>query len=177
MNRGRILLKLVLDQAGAGQLSLDTFADRLSLQKRIYLIQLSGVDFGYRYNWYLRGPYCPALTRDAFLLKDEVEGEEKEYTTYELTDSAIEKIHAVQKIWDLPGGLGVSPEDWLELLASLHYLKHVAYWPGNNVAKERIFQKLVEAKPHFAERPDLIEAAWSRLDESGLITKKSLRHG
>jgi uncharacterized protein YwgA len=177
MNRGRILLKLVLDEAGAGGLSLDTFADRLSLQKRIYLIQLTGIDFGYRYNWYLRGPYCPPLTRDAFLLKDEVEAEEKDYTDYELTDGTIEKIGTAHRIWDLPDGIHVSSEDWLELLASLHYLKHIAYWPGNNVTKDSIFQKLVEAKPHFAERHDLIEAAWSRLDAFGLINEKSLGHG
>jgi uncharacterized protein YwgA len=177
MNRGRILLKLVLDEAGARELSLDTFADRLSLQKRVYFIQLSGIDFGYRYNWYLRGPYCPALTRDAFLLKDEVEAEEEDYTDYELTDGAIEKIRTAQRIWDLPDGIEVSSEDWLESLASLHYLKHIAYWPGNNVTKDRIFQKLVEAKPHFAARDDLIEAAWSRLHEVGLVNEKSLRRG
>ena len=66
MNKGRILLKLVLDNIGLGNLELDTFLKRLRLQKKIYLLQLTGLDSGYRYNWYLRGPYCPSLTEDAF---------------------------------------------------------------------------------------------------------------
>ena len=72
MNNSRILLKLVLDKIGLKRLDLSTFQKRLALQKKIYLVQISGLDLRYRYNWYLHGPYCPSLTEDAFLLKDEL---------------------------------------------------------------------------------------------------------
>lgn len=42
------------------------FKDRLILQKTIYLMQQFGLNIGYFYNWYIRGPYSPALTRDAY---------------------------------------------------------------------------------------------------------------
>jgi hypothetical protein len=34
----------------------------------MFMLTMAGVDLGYRYSWYLRGPYCPALTFDAFAL-------------------------------------------------------------------------------------------------------------
>lgn len=52
-------------------LELEKFGDRLLLQKRIFLLQMSGVDLGYRFSWYLRGPYSPTLTQDAFAIDDE----------------------------------------------------------------------------------------------------------
>ncbi len=47
------------------------FDDRLVLQKAIYLVQQAGVDMDYRYSWYLRGPYCSDLTRDAYEMRSE----------------------------------------------------------------------------------------------------------
>src|SRR3989442_1336381 len=71
MDRQQIGLKLVLEALGR-ELRLDDFPSRLSLQKTIYLVQAAGVDLGYSYSWYLRGPYSSALTRDAFALKAEL---------------------------------------------------------------------------------------------------------
>ena len=49
---------------------MDTFDGRLRFQKTVQLLQSFGLDLGYRYNWYLRGPYCPDLTKDGFELKE-----------------------------------------------------------------------------------------------------------
>ena len=72
MNAARVELKLVLDEAGIAPINLDTFSQRFNIQKRVYLIQLMGYDLGYRYGWYIRGPYCRELTADAFTLRDEI---------------------------------------------------------------------------------------------------------
>jgi uncharacterized protein YwgA len=170
MNRARILLKLVLEEAGLHSPELTTFGDRLRLQKLIYIVQMGGLDLGYRYNWYLRGPYCPGLTRDAFLLREEIAAGENAYGDYELSKEAQEMLCAAKAIWSPDDGSGSPSNEWLELLASLHYLKNVAYWPGNNVTKERVFEKLMEAKPHFANQHQLMEAAWRRLQEWGLAS-------
>lgn len=45
---------------------MDTFDGRLKLQKTVYLLQAFGVNMGYHFNWYKRGPYSPDLTRDGF---------------------------------------------------------------------------------------------------------------
>lgn len=44
-----------------------SFDDRLKLQKTVYLLERGfDVDLGYRFNWYLHGPYSPPLAREAF---------------------------------------------------------------------------------------------------------------
>ena len=168
MTKGRILLKLVLDKIGLGELSVDTFSKRLRLQKKVYLLQVTGLELGYRYNWYLRGPYCPALTRDAFTLKEELASGEQDYEDYELRKDALQTLRTAEEAWEVPRDISVEPEIWVELLASLHYLKHIAYWPERNVTTEAVFTKLEEAKPQFADKRELIEKARSRLGEIGL---------
>jgi uncharacterized protein YwgA len=65
MNRRQIALKLVLDGLGMAP-TMDSFDQRLTLQKTIYLIQQLGVPLGYHFSWYLRGPYSSELTSDAY---------------------------------------------------------------------------------------------------------------
>lgn len=52
-----------------GNFNLSDFSGRLKFQKTVHLLQSFGVDLGYYYNWYMRGPYCPDLTKDGFELK------------------------------------------------------------------------------------------------------------
>ncbi len=174
MDKGRILLKLVLDQIELGGLELEYFAGRLTLQKKVYLLQLTGLDLRYRYNWYLRGPYCPSLTENAFLLKDEIESGENDYDEYVLSKPAKDNIEKASTIWGLEGEGNRESGLWLELLASLHYLRHIAYWPQKNVTKDTIFEKLVVAKPLFKDKAQLMEKAWERLDKCGLLANKTL---
>lgn len=94
--------------------SLEDFRARLVFQKRVYLLQQLGADLGYRYNWYLRGPYAPDLTRDAFLLART--SQPKSGTTPSAaTAAAIKRL----KRW---AGHRFNDARWLELAASLHYL-------------------------------------------------------
>ena len=70
MNRRQIALKLVLEELGVPE-TMDSFDDRLILQKAIYLAQQAGIPLGYHYYWYLRGPYSRELTADAFAMLGE----------------------------------------------------------------------------------------------------------
>jgi len=174
VNKGRILLKLVMDEAGL-QLILDRFSQRLILQKKFYLLQLTGLDLGYRYNWYLKGRYSPALTRDAFYLQEEIEAGEKDYEEYALTEASKTKAEQAKTIWETPKCPDIDDGDWLELLASLHYLKHIAYWPGKKKTEfDDVFARMVAAKPHFSDKSALAKMAWEQLKELGLIDKKTL---
>lgn len=47
-----------------------TFENRLKLQKFFFLMKAWKLDLGYPFNLYLRGPYSPELTRDAFQISD-----------------------------------------------------------------------------------------------------------
>ena len=174
MNKDHILLKLVLDKIGFGNIEIDNFNARKILQKKTYLLQLTGVDLGYRYNWYLQGPYCPALANDTFTLREEIKYD-SEFNNYELNSKTKSKFDTLDKIVSLPDTPKTSEPEWLELLASLHYLKHIAYWPGkNNPGFEEVFKKLKESKPHFVDKKELAEVAWKRLNDNGLVGNKTL---
>jgi len=45
---------------------MNSFDDRLKLQKFVYLIQEAGLNLGYDFKLYLHGPYSTMLARDGF---------------------------------------------------------------------------------------------------------------
>ncbi len=59
-NIGR--LRVIFEHLKA-DLSVKDFHSRLSLQKTVYLIQLAGIDLGYRFSWYRHGPYSRELPK------------------------------------------------------------------------------------------------------------------
>ena len=56
MDAKLITLRLFLDALGQS-VDIETVDDRKRVQKAVYLGQLSGVDLGYRFSWYVMGPY------------------------------------------------------------------------------------------------------------------------
>jgi|GEM_PF-294306 len=175
MDAARIELKLVLGQAGIDDPKLDTFSERFNIQKRVYLIQLLGYDLGYRFGWYLRGPYSRELTADAFTLRDELQDGEKDFDEYLLADDGKERISRARQLWELPAGADIGQDEWLELLASLHYLKHIVYWKKASTKDfDAVFAKLIDAKPQFSGSHAPAQNAWDRLEACGLIANKSL---
>jgi len=165
MTSRKILLSILLDEFGG--LRLDGFDDRLTLQKRIYLLQLFGVDLRYRYNWYVRGPYCPTLTEDAFELARTGGDIQELCAAYELTHEAKERLQQYKTFetaitsTDLPR--------FLELAASIHYLRHIGFLPGG-VTKDNIRKKLSERGKPFSH--EQVNSAWGLLDKYKLIRNK-----
>ncbi|MHC4169390.1 MAG: hypothetical protein ACYSWQ_20780 [Planctomycetota bacterium] len=175
VDKNYILLKLVLDGIGFEDLErINNFNGRKVLQKKVYLLQLTGIDLGNRYNWYLQGPYSPALANAAFTLRDEIKYD-REFDDYQLNSKAAGRLETLNRIVDLPDSPTTEEPEWLELLASLHYLKHIAYWPGKGSPEfPEVFEKLVESKPHFSDKEDLAMVAWERLNAVGLVENKTL---
>lgn len=68
MDRLAFVLGHILHRFPEFDFSMDTFDDRLRLQKFVYLLQAHGVYLGYDYSWYLRGPYCSTLAAAGFML-------------------------------------------------------------------------------------------------------------
>lgn len=175
MNPARIELQLVLKQAGLENINLNTFSQRFNIQKRLYLIQLMGNDLGYRFGWYIRGPYSRDLTADAFTLRDEIAAGDKDSDNYTLSDQTVQQVEKAKALWATPSQLPISNDNWLELLASLHYLKHIAYWPKEATRDfEAVFKKLIESKPQFMDSKGVAQMAWNRLKDFGLISAKTL---
>lgn len=123
---GRLLvLKLVLEELGYDT-DISSVEKRKRDQKAVYLAQISGVDLGYRYGWYLMGPYSTGLARDYYALSkssalDDEEGEQS------LKRSIREKIRNASTIIRSPSKPDQLDEiHWLELLASWHYLRNIS---------------------------------------------------
>jgi len=174
MDATLIELKLVMDQLGMPT-DLSTFNQRFNVQKQIYLAQIAGVDLGYRYGWYLRGPYSQSLTRDAFALQDEISAGNAEHEDYCLADGVVEKLQKAKTLCNKPADFRGSADEWLELLASLHYLRHIVYRPkGTERGFDDAFKLLMESKPQFTNKRTQAKYAWDRLADVGLIESKTL---
>ncbi|ADB57086.1 hypothetical protein [Archaeoglobus profundus] len=59
-----------LENAGVYKFSIETFEDRLKLQKIVYIAKHFGIDLGYEFNEYIRGPYSPDLADDYYSLNE-----------------------------------------------------------------------------------------------------------
>jgi len=173
MNAARKELALILEHLTV-PIDLQTFSNRLNVQKKVYLAQIAGTDLGYRFGWYIRGPYSTDLTQDAFTLKDEIASGEADHKAFQLAPKVTKALDTAKKIWDSPPK-STDNDDWLELLASLHYLKHIAYRPhGAKRDFDEVFELLIQSKPQFKKRKEEARAAWKRLDDFGLVRAKTL---
>lgn len=173
MRPAQIVLKLVLDAVDQ-PLELDTFEQRLMIQKKVYLTQLTGLDLAYRFGWYLHGPYSRELTRDAFRLKEEMELGERDFENETLGAFARKRVELAPKIWaNKPDS--IDEDDWLELLASLHYLKHIAYM-GKDARRDfdDVYKALIDSKPRFRGRRSDAQRAWQQLGKVDLLNRKVL---
>jgi uncharacterized protein YwgA len=177
MAPSQIVLKLVLDEIGF-QPQVRSFAQRHLIQKGIYLTQLTGLDLRYRFRWYIHGPYCRDLTSDAFQLVDAIEDDELVPGDPPLNPLAKELTGKAKTIWENKPQ-NVTSSDWLGLLASLHYLKHVVYWFGGARPRDfdDVFAALVRIKPKIEGSRVETFLAWNRLRDVGLLDRKVMvRH-
>jgi len=125
MDRGQIALKLFLDELGI-PFDIETLDDRKRVQKAVYLGQLSGVDLGYRFGWYVMGPYCPSLTRDYFPLAESLASGDNDWEGKSLKQTVKEKMSRIRSLMVPPEDVDLSQENWLELVASLDFLRRVS---------------------------------------------------
>ncbi|MHA1731449.1 MAG: hypothetical protein ACTSU5_05875 [Promethearchaeota archaeon] len=113
---------------------MNNFSNRLVLQKTIYLIQKLGFDLGYRFNWYLRGPYSPSLAADGFYIESLLEERQENLDLREdsLQSNLDENDEEALKKWDefkdWTKNMGFKlSNDFLEFVASLAFVSSETY--------------------------------------------------
>lgn len=159
MDRGQVALKLFLDELGI-PVDIETIDDRKRVQKAVYLGQLSGVDLGYRFGWYIMGPYCPSLTRDYFPLAEALASGDTDWEGLSLKEEVRGKLARIRPLMDPPGNVDLSQEDWLELVASLDFLRRVS-----KLDEEEALKVLRKEKSHVF---DYVEHAKKALEDAQL---------
>lgn len=143
MNDRLRALQLVLNEIDV-DFKIDGVDDRLVLQKALYLVQ-KDLNLGYSYGWYLKGPYSPGLTRDYYELAAIPDRED---------DLGTLKQNVREVLANTKGLIQAKPDNvslanWLELLASLHYLRVRSRLDTNSTR-----EKIAETKPHLNELVD-----------------------
>jgi uncharacterized protein YwgA len=156
MDSRLIVLKLFVEELGL-DVDIDNFEDRKTFQKAVYLGQLSGIDLGYRYGWYLRGPYSTGLARDYYQLAGALELEENAFQGKALNDRVKQSLHRFHELFRVPPGVQLSRSEWLELLASWHYLRKVS--PKDRAEARTVMN---EKKPVLAPHVPAAEQALER---------------
>ena len=146
---------------------MDTFEDRLILQKAVYLAQEAGVKLGYFYNWYLRGPYSPAVAEDAFSVNVAVAGENDESEAYELADEQLRNLAKIRNLVLVKEETRLKLARRLELLASVHFLIDRKQVSGRDVVP--IVERLEKFGKDFNETD--VRDALRKLDDCELFSQ------
>lgn len=119
MEREPFVLGFILRKFPEFNFSMESFNDRLRLQKFIYLLQTHNVYLGYDFSWYIRGPYCTTLSTAGFILADFYEQIPKRSRGTRFANGTIQKrFERFAKF--IKGKEGDAK--FLEAAASLHFL-------------------------------------------------------
>src|SRR5262245_31408127 len=97
MDRQQILLAKALEAAEI-PLSVTTFDERLILQKASYILQSAGVHMGYRFRWYLKGPYSPDMSAGVFGILREGQAAEEELNRWKLDSPTKDRVDKVKPL-------------------------------------------------------------------------------
>lgn len=115
---GHSTITLTLDTYTHVVPGMSTFRGRLILQKTVYLMQSMGIFLGYRFNWYVYGPYSPELPRHGFELAQRFQ----EVEPYEFHRESHRK--SFDRLIDFLGDNRRNPI-WLEAVASIHFQRRL----------------------------------------------------
>ena len=88
------------------------FRHRIVIQKLVYLLQLKGVEFGFDYGLYVRGPYSPNLTKEIYAKRDKFEQLKTKAT---LSEKETQTVQEAKEIFD-------GNPAWLEVAATYAYV-------------------------------------------------------
>jgi len=160
-------LGYVLRSIPHSSFKMDTFNDRLRLQKLVYMVEAFGVYLGYDYSWYLRGPYCTSLARTGF---------ELEQINHKIPDRAKARFMypEVQKKFNRAikfiASIMKDPDDTirLEIASSLHLLVVTTDMEKKDIIK-RVILKMSCLDLDGGLLARSCEDMWAKLCKEGLI--------
>ena len=163
MDLSQVATKLAFDAIGV-RVKIGSFSDRLIAQKAIYLCQAAGVQLGYTFRWYLRGPYSPGLTKDVFIFADEPSAGLDDCEDWELDERSESRLAKLRDLF-ITDEDGDAMARKLELLASVHFV--VDHGRVSHRDRDRIAETLKRFGKEFT--PEEIGKALGELGEHELL--------
>ena len=153
MDRQQIGVKLAIDGVKL-PFQIDSFRDRLIMQKAVYLAQAAGINLGYYYHWYLYGPYSPSLTRDEYAIAADISADLDESKGWKLDERSSQRLEEIRSLFT-----GLERDKLakkLELLASVHFL--IERKQVSKVDTSRIITTLERFNKDYFSEEDVKEA-------------------
>ena len=139
-----------------GNFSLDTFDSRLIFQKTVYLLQAFGFYLGYRFSWYIRGPYSPGLTSDGFKIHENL----SQYPPFK-----TQNLETERRFEQFLEFIDPHKDDvlWLEVAASAHFLARVHMESDD----EKILQSIKAKQPRVTTT--IFDETLAELQKVGIL--------
>jgi uncharacterized protein YwgA len=153
---GRLVVLKRFVEALGEPADISSIDARKRFQKAVYLGQLSGVDLGYRYGWYVRGPYSTSLTRDYYALSSAIEAGDQPPDDTTLKPNVAQRLAAIRPLLTVPPDVQLETSDWYELLASWHYLSKVSRKTSEQ-ATETMQREKVRLVPYIARANQVLQ--------------------
>jgi len=119
MNRQQLLFGLALREAGV-PLDVSSFDHRLVIQKAVCVLQHAGIHLGYRFRWYLRGPYSTEVASDAFWLAGQSKAFAEELEGWRLDEASRSRIADLKALFTATSVSALAER--LELLGSILFM-------------------------------------------------------
>lgn len=135
MMNDRKKLMSCLEELGL-KLDIGLFEDRVLAQKIVCLLQLKGIELGYEFSLYVRGPYSPMLTRDLYSYPEEFKQPRTNKKLSKKERVILEKLRTI---------LGFSPT-MLEIGATYGYFNMIKGL--DPVESQKMVKKI---KPFFSD--------------------------
>lgn len=137
---------------------MSTFEARLRFQKTVYLLQAFGINRGYDFSWYLRGPHCSLAAHDGYGLRgvyDLIPGGGPPFKSARANGAFKKFCHFIY-------GKEI---DELEIAASLHYLKRSEQWDD-----ERVKKAVEDKQDRFTRK--MVDREWDDMEANGLHLRR-----
>jgi len=116
--------------------SINSFEDRLKIQKIVYLLELKGIKCGFDYHLYVRGPYSPELTQEIYGKREDFE---RLHCAIKLSRNEETAVHELKELFHMKASL-------LEVAATYGY--YVIIEKQDPITALKSVKKL---KPFFSE--------------------------
>lgn len=125
--------------------SVQSLDDRIIAQKVVYLANQFGIHCGdYQFTWYKKGPYSPSLTKVLYSETEQLN--HFDYSQFKIRDD-IQRTLTPLKDAIKYNSLNMSEADWVELLASVHFL----YDEYSYLGVQTVMDRLVLEKPKYTK--------------------------
>jgi len=165
-------LGYLIDNDEKKTFNMRVFKNRLFYQKLIFLLNELSNELDYNYNWHIRGPYSPDLTKDLFYI-DELWDHNRAFISMinkkNISDKTIDKAivninflksyfkEEFKREWDVTD---------LEILSSLLFIDKYTYTKCRN-SKTNTIEEFKARKPELLDKP--IENYWKILKTTKFI--------